>query len=822
MSTSIKKDILTKLQAASSYTPDYSLTVASLWQKWFDSLAVRTGTTPEMLYSAVNIDIDAAESIAERLDKEIYAPSATALPFLTNSEKINYFPTVESNDKKIDERFFVATEENKPITLFHGSFGDIEKFDEDKIGPFNRLGQAFYFTSSSEDASENYASPDSPELQAKAQNIQSALKQSGVALKNIDYPKIKAALAENGGAVYPVHLAMKSPLIISDSEPYKRGEHDPAIKMGAVFSAIILDHKGDATQSSKLHETLEACRSTKDAVNEITQFSADNNMPGLPLQIIKRSGYDGVIDKTAGELWHTPDDATHYIVFKPEQIVSALSLPLPDQPKYESVLYQYAGVQAQYADEGMLETAKKMQQAGDNEELIRQTTGWHQWVDGQWRFEIADGNAFLNHEKFSETNHHHHRAMERMAGPGTRFMDLSQPEQDRILNLPPSAEFVGQLNDVLYHPGLFNHYPQLKDLLVDVQISPDITRAYGHYQPDSHTATVRANSLNEALKTTLHELQHGIQAIEGFSFGGTPEDYSIPTTAEANEIRRVMHSAMLLLDYAEESNVDLSSAARDLGNLITPETRVMARNCDKSEIERFINDQRHQLKTPAFRYHYLAGEYEARDVESRINLSIEERLITPPYSSEKIRPADLEVKTLDSTGSKAGRVPLAAVLRDNSKTNFMILLSTCANESSFLHESSHVILDLFSAEALKENAPQCLVKDYEAICQYLGCSPGQAFTEEQEELWARTVEAYFLDNNSMIPEVKRVEEWMRNVYASVSDLGVQPTKEINDVITRMFDGPGEGQGIDTEFDVEGISSQLSNIFVKAPEDSPMH
>lgn len=75
------------------------------------------------------------------------------------------------------------------------------------------------------------------------------------------------------------------------------------------------------------------------------------------------------------------------------------------------------------------------------------------------------------------------------------------------------------------HKLLFSSYPDaLKKYRADIGMSPNWmpdSSAYGEFNPSKALVTVRNKSKENAKKTAIHELQHLIQGVEGFSSGGT-------------------------------------------------------------------------------------------------------------------------------------------------------------------------------------------------------------------------------------------------------------------------------------------------------------
>lgn len=147
------------------------------------------------------------------------------------------------------------------------------------------------------------------------------------------------------------------------------------------------------------------------------------------------------------------------------------------------------------AGRAMLMDAKKV----SPEEIWKQT-GWVKGPDLRWRFEIDDSKAALKEENLSWT--------------------LGKTEeQDEVL--APTGMKVG---DVLDHPELYKHYPEIKNLSVEALGSGDLL---GSYTPGkgNHIIGLQSQKPEDFLSTLLHEVQHYVQEKERFAFGSTPENF---------------------------------------------------------------------------------------------------------------------------------------------------------------------------------------------------------------------------------------------------------------------------------------------------------
>jgi hypothetical protein len=158
-------------------------------------------------------------------------------------------------------------------------------------------------------------------------------------------------------------------------------------------------------------------------------------------------------------------------------------------------LFQFAGVNAQTANQQGALRALVMERQGTDPQTIWQQTGWIKGPDNMWRFEIDDSKATLT-EAFDNLK-----------------------EAPIFGERAPSQSIT--LEEALDHPELFEAYPQLRKFTVIRQKSlNDVFKlAHGWLDVDNNTIVITPYA-TEPLSTLLHEVQHAIQGIEGFAFGG--------------------------------------------------------------------------------------------------------------------------------------------------------------------------------------------------------------------------------------------------------------------------------------------------------------
>ena len=97
-------------------------------------------------------------------------------------------------------------------------------------------------------------------------------------------------------------------------------------------------------------------------------------------------------------------------------------------------------------------------------------------------------------------------------------------------DLKMGEEQYSTLGQVFDHPLLYQNYPALPNLNVRFQVAPENEAYSGHFDPQAQEILVNippgGNVDSDALQSLLlHEIQHGVQAIEGWSGRGMSTDW---------------------------------------------------------------------------------------------------------------------------------------------------------------------------------------------------------------------------------------------------------------------------------------------------------
>lgn len=267
-----------------------------------------------------------------------------------------------------------------------------------------------------------------------------------------------------------------------------------------------------------------------------------------------------------------------------------------------------------------LKVAEEMERGKKDAKAIKLATGWERGADGKWRYEMPDAKI---------------KDMKDIGGGNI----VKRFEDDMLWN-------DGKLTDVIDAPGLFEAYPQLKDVRIDTDAIMNDMPSNGVYNAKTNTITIHADELKYMNSILNHEIQHAIQYIEGFGKGGSPEQME-KEFKEAQDEWKARAYAHELEEKAKEMGGEYNQSEvekalveeyKDLDmsdELPDKETRIKGFNyfargyADRSmddAIKRFRLNESTRSDFDSYKeYLKLAGEVESRNVEKRLGMTDEER-----------------------------------------------------------------------------------------------------------------------------------------------------------------------------------------------------
>lgn len=270
-------------------------------------------------------------------------------------------------------------------------------------------------------------------------------------------------------------------------------------------------------------------------------------------------------------------------------------------------LTMFAGRGAKTADLDKMKMAQKMLDGGADRADVWKQTGWMRGPDGKMRFEIDDSAAALT-----------------ARGAGDTAFDAA--------------------DDLIQHQNLYDAYPDTRRTLTQFDAGDVPSGSY--IEPESR-AHLGLFDVDEQIKasgpdrksTALHEMQHAIQNREGFSGGGSPR---MATGSEAEQFESARRAyEMSAFGTGDVGGMSDAAILRELG-IDVPDVPVrqwdeLTRREQVEWLERGrMND-----------YKRLAGEAEARNVQTRMDMTPEQRLAEPPWTTLDVPEDDLIVRMGD-------------------------------------------------------------------------------------------------------------------------------------------------------------------------------
>lgn len=335
----------------------------NLLQKYYVALenylkSKKTESSPN-----VNKKIDKDQTSIEINGQQKHTHTNKGTPIHPTEEGVKNFWKWFEGSKVIDE-------DGKPLIVYHGTTADFSEFKKDNLNIESDLGGGFYFTNNHLDVGSNYAGR-GPDLTARIEKTAEQIQQNSD--KKIDWDDaIKQAekkFMKHGGMSIPSFLQIKNPVIIGggrkketflnfeeiyDEEAEEYGE--PSGKIMEFINAfreigneerysetnieksisLLMDHVYDnnGISASNLIELLKNSDGLMYAQDDESEEYAMASS-----EIIRRTfeeiGFDGFIDYTVDtkfgsnrkggqKMVGVDNSTTHYVVFNPNQIKSAI------------------------------------------------------------------------------------------------------------------------------------------------------------------------------------------------------------------------------------------------------------------------------------------------------------------------------------------------------------------------------------------------------------------------------------------------------------------------------------------------------------------
>ena len=263
----------------------------------------------------------------------------------------------------------------------------------------------------------------------------------------------------------------------------------------------------------------------------------------------------------------------------------------------------FGGIRAKNADLPAQAKAEQMLNSGASRDEVWAETGWFKDVDDSWKFEIDDSTSSINMMGFPD--------------------DGGQPIE-------------GVLSGALNHPRTYMAYPEAKDIAI--MTKSEIGDGTGSLLGGMDGFMSVRGGPDNFKSTTLHETQHAIQQREGFAEGGS-------TSALAALFREQRNNAYIQLPSILEDLKGKEGMLSFINSLPDSNPTKSKRLADYTSEIKDLNNIKDDLifkrdreisKEAVSQYRNLAGEAEARNVETRMDWTPEQRKKTPPWVTREL------------------------------------------------------------------------------------------------------------------------------------------------------------------------------------------
>lgn len=382
--------------------------------------------------------------------------------------------------------------------------------------------------------------------------------------------------------------------------------------------------------------------------------------------------------------------------------------------KNDESLFQIVGKKADLKPENKdnLKIATELEQLGKTAKEIWIATGWERGKDNKWRTEIDDSKMKLD-DDFT-----------------------------RMRGYP--------LGEAIEYKELFDLYPEIKD--VKVSVIPRLGNMLGAYIPNKNLIMLNGErSKSEMRSTLLHEIQHIIQGKEGFATGGTAKmatnylDKKIKAISLSKTLPKGLVKIAKKLNKSMFSGVDIDSTKQEF-------------MVELDKAKKKLGEEQYTI------YRSIAGEVESRNVQSRMNMTSNEKKQSPLSETEDVSREDQIVLFQGAKG---------AMLAKDGK--FIVYALTDPNVSTPLHEMAHVY-EHYLNDTEKKN-----------ILDWAG---HKEWSRETSEKFAQGFEKYLTEgkstNSNLNKIFERFKEWLSDIYNGLKDLDIELSPKMTSIYDDMI------------------------------------
>ena len=311
----------------------------------------------------------------------------------------------------------------------------------------------------------------------------------------------------------------------------------------------------------------------------------------------------------------------------------------------EGTAYSYVGKKAKGADKSAFDRATKMEKEGVDSESIRKDTGWFVGHDNKWRFEVDDRNA-----------------------------DFKQDFKD----IPKKTNLT--LGEIFDNPELYKQYPEAANITFEVN-NPffDWSKSSQGWYDESRNKIVVTPYAEDPRSTMLHEMQHWVQAKEGFAPGGNYNsvknyDENLLDTLEKH-IRNDANKNEYLKKWEQDDIGKVRKSLSEINILHKELTRLENINSKLDKIKNDIDEKMKSIKSKTLiEYEEKYKSIKDRVAKNRVSIdALREEYYELPYDSSEREHLRNKIDALDDENHRLNSEsltylsPYAAIRELNSK-----------------------------------------------------------------------------------------------------------------------------------------------------------
>jgi len=382
-------------------------------------------------------------------------------------------------------------------------------------------------------------------------------------------------------------------------------------------------------------------------------------------------------------------------------------------------------------------------------------TGWaFNTYDSKWRYRITDSNAKLVKTKDIYLGSNNPLANEAQ----TILQNMVSKSSGQFLPDYIQRGWNVVLGDILQHPLLFQHYPELYRMPVFYGVTDDEKYSFYYNDSDGYINLVGNPNNFDLLTVLLHETQHAIQYIEGFGTGGNQTLAQLIQGLGGSNFREYLFTQKKIQDNYKKGTINQYSYERYITFLNQqPKFRKAVENLratkDQTEYLKNINQvsfymiqgyaqgffqgtqtsleaylgadmwelfnevkeflykgskavqrltatgySQSDINTIIFKsYESLAGEIESRDIQHSYSMTEEEASYLLPYTTETIQEKDVTVIVDDYLkDDMIGVGKIKGGCERASDGKYILHFFASVSPEPILHEISHILMPLLS------------------------------------------------------------------------------------------------------------------------------